>query len=508
MSNTAPEAFTRERRLGLLDSLIEERIILLDGPKGTEIQKYHLDEAAFRGERFKDWPSDLRGNNDLLLLTQPSIMESIFRSYLEAGSDIIQSGTFNANRIAMADYGMQELCAEMNIAGAALARRVADEFERRDGRPRFVAGNLGPTNRTASLSPNVEDPSYRNVTFDQLVEAYYEAAGALIEGGSDILQIETVYDTLNAKAAIFAVEEAFASTGVRLPVMVSGTIVDLSGRTLSGQTTEAFFNSIAHAKPLAVGLNCALGASDLRAYVQDIARISPFPISVYPNAGLPNEMGAYDESPEYTASVLKEFAEAGLLNFVGGCCGTTPDHIAAMAEAVRGLKPRRAPEPARILRLSGLEPLPIGPDSNFINIGERTNVTGSARFKRLVLSGNYQAALDVAKQQIEAGASIIDVNFDEAMLDAAAAMQTFLNLVGGEPDIARVPVMVDSSKWHVIETGLKCLQGKGIVNSISLKEGEEEFLRQANLVRRYGAAVVVMAFDEEGQAETVEPIAS
>ena len=501
---TTSTAFTREKRLAELDVLLNQRILVLDGPMGTEIQKLQMDEAGFRGERFAAWPQDLRGNNDLLQLSRPEVIRAIHVAYLEAGADIIKTNTFTSTRISMADYGTEALAYEQNQAGAELARSIADEFEAKDGRPRYVAGVLGPTNRTATMSPRVDDPGYRDVSFDDLVSAYREEAEALINSGADLLLMETIFDTLNAKAAIFAIEKTFDAIGVRLPLMISGTITDASGRTLSGQTTEAFFNAIAHARPLSIGLNCALGAKDMRPYLQELARIAPCRISVHPNAGLPNEMGGYDETAEYTSAVLREFAESGLVNIVGGCCGTTPAHIRAIAAAVEDLQPRRPPPPDGRFQLSGLEPLTIGPDSNFINIGERTNVTGSSRFKKLVLAGDYPAALNVALQQIEAGAVIIDVNFDEGMLDSADAMETFLKLVAAEPDIARVPVMVDSSKWPVIEAGLKCLQGKSIVNSISLKEGEEEFLRQARLVRLYGAAAIVMAFDEEGQADTVD----
>ncbi len=469
---------------------------------GTEIQKLRLTEQDFRGERFKDWPKDLRGNNDLLILSRPSAIGDLHTAYLDAGADIIETNTFSCTRIGMADYGMEELAAELSEAGARLARTRCDAAEATDGRPRYVAGVLGPTNRTASISPKVEDAGFRNVSFDELVVAYKESTRALLKGGADLLLVETIFDTLNAKAALFAIEEAFAADDIRVPIMISGTITDQSGRTLSGQTTEAFFNSVAHARPISVGLNCALGAKDLRAYVQELSRVAPCFISVHPNAGLPNEMGEYDETPDYTSGILKEFAEAGFLNIVGGCCGTTPAHIAAIARAVGKLPPRVIPEVPKRLRLSGLEPLTIAPETNFVNIGERTNVTGSAKFKKLILSEDYDAALEVARQQVEAGAVIIDMNFDEGMLDAEAAMKKFLNLAATEPSIAKVPFMLDSSKWRVIETGLKCLQGKGVVNSISMKEGEAEFIRQATLVRRYGAAVIVMAFDEQGQADT------
>ncbi len=499
---TANPPFNRSSRLALLTEELSRRILILDGGMGTEIQKYRLAERDYRGERFADWPRDLKGNNDLLILTRPSAIGDIHTAYLDAGADIIETNTFNSTRIAMADYGMEELAAELCREGARLARACVDTAEKKDGRPRYVAGVLGPTNRTASISPRVEDAGFRNVSFDELVVAYIESARALLEGGADLLLVETIFDTLNAKAALFAIEEVFAADNVRVPVMISGTITDQSGRTLSGQTTEAFWNSVAHARPLSVGLNCALGAKDLRAYIQELSRVAPCFTSVHPNAGLPNEMGEYDETPSYTSGILKEFAESGFLNIVGGCCGTTPAHIAAIAKTVKGVVPRAIPEIPKQLRLSGLEPTTIGPDTNFVNVGERTNVTGSAKFKKLILAGDYDAALEVARQQVEAGAVLIDINFDEGMLDAEAAMKTFLNLAATEPAIARVPFMLDSSKWKVLETGLKCLQGKGVVNSISMKEGEAEFIRQASLVRRYGAAVIVMAFDEQGQADT------
>ena len=471
---------------------------------GTMVQTYGLTEADYRGARFADWATDLKGNNDLLILTRPDVIGDIHRAYLAAGADIIETSTFNSTRVSMADYGMQEIVRELNVEGARLARAVCDEFETKDGRPRWVAGVLGPLNRTASLSPDVNDPGKRNITFAKLVEAYSEATEGLLDGGSDVILIETIFDTLNAKGAIFAVEQVFERRGERVPVMISGTITDASGRTLTGQTTEAFWNSVMHARPFSVGLNCALGAKDLRGYVQELSRIADCYVTVHPNAGLPNEMGGYDETPDYTSSILKEFAEAGLVNVVGGCCGTTPAHIKAIADAVRPLPPRKIPEVPKRLRLSGLEPLTIGPDSNFVNVGERTNVTGSKKFAELIIGGHYDQALEVARQQVEAGAVIIDINMDEGMLDAEAAMTRFLNLVASEPAISKVPVMIDSSKWNVIEAGLRCVQGKGIVNSISLKEGEAEFVRQARLVRHYGAAVIVMAFDEQGQADTVE----
>jgi 5-methyltetrahydrofolate--homocysteine methyltransferase len=504
-SPSSAAGLTREARLALLEPLLARRILVLDGAMGTMIQTYGLGEREYRGERFADWPRELRGHSDLLTLTQPEIIRAIHSAYLEAGADIIETNSFTSNAMSLADYGMEELVYELNHAAARLARGAADEWERRTpDTPRFVAGVLGPTNRSASLSPDVNDPGFRNVTFDELVATYTEGARGLIDGGADLILIETIFDTLNAKAAIFAVDALFERTGLRLPVMISGTIVDASGRTLSGQTTEAFWNSVAHARPLSVGLNCALGARALRQYVQELSRVAPVFVSSHPNAGLPNEFGQYDETPEHMAEVLREFAEHGLVNFVGGCCGTTPAHIRAIAEAVRGLAPRERPRPEPRCRLSGLEPLSIGPDSIFVNVGERTNVTGSRKFARLVLAGDYEAGLEIARQQVESGAQMIDINMDEGMLDSQAAMVKFLQLIASEPGISRVPVVLDSSKWSVIEAGLKCVQGKGIVNSISLKEGEEAFVRQATLVRRYGAAVIVMAFDERGQADTAE----
>ena len=493
----------RASRLAKFEPLLRERILLLDGAMGTMLQTYRLGEAEYRGARFADWPSDLKGNNDLLAITQPEIVGAIHAEYLAAGADILETNTFNANAISMADYGMEELAYELNVAGAALARRIADEFETKTpDKPRYVAGVLGPTNRTASISPKVEDPGARNVTFDKLVSAYAVAIQGLLDGGADLLIVETIFDTLNAKAALFAIEQHFETSGTRVPVMISGTITDASGRTLSGQTTEAFWTSMAHVRPVSIGLNCALGATQLRAYVQELSRIADTHVSAHPNAGLPNDLGGYDETPETMARHIAEWAKSGLLNIVGGCCGTTPAHIKAIGDAVRNVAPRALPVIEPLLRLSGLEPMVVGPDTNFVNVGERTNVTGSARFAKLILDGNYTDALTVARQQVESGAQIIDINMDEGLLDAEHAMVTFLNLVATEPDIARVPIMVDSSKWKVIEAGLKCLQGKGVVNSISLKEGEAEFLRQARLVRAYGAAVIVMAFDERGQADT------
>jgi 5-methyltetrahydrofolate--homocysteine methyltransferase len=496
---------TRSERLALLEPLLARRILVLDGAMGTMIQGYGLGEREYRGERFRDWPRDLKGNSDLLCLTQPQVIREIHGAYLEAGADIIETNSFTSNHPSQADYGLEELVFELNRAAATLAREAADDFERRDPEtPRFVAGALGPTNRTASISADVNDPAARNISYDDLVETYAEAARGLLDGGADLLLIETIFDTLNAKAAIFAIEALFERRGERVPVMISGTITDASGRTLSGQTTEAFWHSVAHARPLSVGLNCALGARQLRQYIQDLSRVAPVHVSAYPNAGLPNEFGEYDESAELMSGVLREFAEQGLVNLVGGCCGTTPTHIRAIAEAVRDLPPRQPPTVPPRCRLSGLEPLTIGPESLFVNVGERTNVTGSRQFARLVLAGDYEAALEVARQQVENGAQIIDVNMDEGMLDSEHAMTTFLRLAASEPGISRVPVMIDSSRWSVLEAGLKCIQGKGVVNSISLKEGEDEFVRQATLVRRYGSAVVVMAFDEQGQADTVE----
>ncbi len=494
----------REKRLRKLREIVEERILLIDGAMGTMIQRHKLDEAGYRGERFRDYGRDIRGNNDLLTLTQPEIVAEIHRAYFEAGADIVETNTFNSTTVAQADYGMEALVPELNYRAARIAREIADDVAAKTGSPRFVAGTLGPTNRTASISPDVNDPGMRNVNFDQLVVAYAEAARSLVQGGADILLIETVFDTLNAKAALFAVRQVQEELGIDLPVMVSGTITDASGRTLSGQTTEAFWNAVRHGELFAIGLNCALGASDMRPYIAELSRISDRYVCAYPNAGLPNAFGEYDETPEQTAAILAEFAQSGLLNIVGGCCGTTPDHIRLIAEAVRGVKPRKRASVEVKCRLSGLEPLNISEDTLFVNVGERTNVTGSAKFRKLIEAGDYAAAVDIARQQVVAGAQIIDVNMDEGMLDSEVAMVRFLNLVASEPDIARVPVMIDSSKWTVIEAGLKCVQGKAIVNSISLKEGEAAFIEQARKVRAYGAAVVVMAFDEKGQADTIE----
>jgi len=503
---TAPQKEQPENDTGSrLRALLAERILFLDGAMGTMIQSHGLDEADYRGERFADWASDLKGNNDLLSITQPDIIRDIHSAYLDAGADIIETNTFNATRVAMADYGMEELAREINLEGARLAREAADAAAgRTPGRACFVAGVLGPTNRTASISPDVNDPGFRNIDFDTLVAAYTEAIDGLLDGGADILLIETVFDTLNAKAAVFAVDQYFEDHAVRLPVMISGTITDLSGRTLTGQVTEAFYNSLRHIRPLSIGLNCALGPRELRQYVEELARISDTFVSAHPNAGLPNELGGYDETPDDMAGELGEWADAGLINIVGGCCGTTPEHIRAIRDAVEKHAPRRIPEIETQCRLAGLEPCNIGPDSLFVNIGERTNVTGSARFKRLIKDGEYEAALEVAREQVENGAQMIDINMDEALLDSVAEMRRFLNLIAAEPDISRVPVVLDSSRWEVIEAGLKCIQGKGVVNSISMKEGEDAFLEHARLVRRYGAAVIVMAFDEQGQADTLE----
>ncbi|WP_298217711.1 methionine synthase [Halothiobacillus sp.] len=488
-----------------LRALMAERILILDGAMGTMIQKHKLAEADYRGERFAEWPVDLKGNNDLLVLTKPDVIADIHTAYLDAGADIIETNTFNATRISMTDYQMQELAYEINVAAASLARECADAKTRKTPeKPRFVAGILGPTSRTGSISPDVNDPGYRNVTFEELATAYRESAEGLIEGGVDILMIETIFDTLNAKAAVFALEQLFADRGQRWPVMISGTITDASGRTLSGQTTEAFYNSLRHAQPLSIGLNCALGPDLLRQYVAELSRVSEFPVSVHPNAGLPNELGEYDLQADPMSQQIGEWARSGIINIVGGCCGTTPEHIAHMAKQVAPYPPRVPPMPEPACRLSGLEPFNITPESLFVNVGERTNVTGSARFRRLIKEGDFATALDVARQQVEAGAQVIDINMDEGLIDGEAAMERFLKLIASEPDISRVPIMLDSSKFHVIEKGLQWVQGKPIVNSISMKEGEEIFLEHARLVRRYGAAAVVMAFDEQGQADTVQ----
>ncbi|MEV4857327.1 methionine synthase [Pantoea agglomerans] len=490
-------------KIDALKQQLAQRIMVLDGGMGTMIQSYKLEEEDYRGSRFADWPCDLKGNNDLLVLSKPAVIREIHDAYLAAGADILETNTFNATSIAMADYQMEHLSAEINFEAARLARACADAWTAKTpDRPRYVAGVLGPTNRTCSISPDVNDPAYRNVTFNQLVEAYRESTRALVEGGSDIIMIETVFDTLNAKAAVYAVQTEMEALGVALPLMISGTITDASGRTLSGQTTEAFYNSLRHAEPLSFGLNCALGPDELRQYVAELSRIAEGYVTAHPNAGLPNAFGEYDLDAELMAQQIGEWATAGFLNIIGGCCGTTPQHIAAMVAAVEGVAPRQLPTIPVACRLSGLEPLNITAESLFVNVGERTNVTGSAKFKRLIKEEKYNEALEVALQQVQSGAQIIDINMDEGMLDAEAAMVRFLNLIAGEPDIARVPIMIDSSKWEVIEKGLQCIQGKGIVNSISMKEGEAAFIHHARQVRRYGAAMVVMAFDEVGQADT------
>ncbi len=488
--------------IATLTQRLAERILILDGGMGTMLQNAQLSEEDFRGERFSDWPSDLKGNNDLLALTCPDVVARIHRDYLEAGADIIETNTFNSTQLSQSDYGMEALVVELNRESARLAREVCDAVAAETGVPRYVAGVLGPTSRTASLSPDVNDPAKRNVTFDELRENYYEAAEALIAGGADLIMIETIFDTLNAKAAIYALEELFDDRGERLPVMISGTITDASGRTLSGQTTEAFWNSIRHAQPLSVGLNCALGAEELRPYLEELSTKADTFVSAHPNAGLPNEFGEYDQTPEEMSEIVSEFAASGLVNIIGGCCGSTPEHIRAIADSVRDMAPRVIPERSRACRLSGLEPFNIEADSLFVNVGERTNVTGSARFKRLIVEEDFTTALEVALEQVESGAQVIDINMDEGMLESKEAMERFLNLIAGEPDIARVPIMIDSSKWEIIEAGLKCVQGKAVVNSISLKEGEAAFREQATKCRRYGAAIVVMAFDEDGQADT------
>jgi 5-methyltetrahydrofolate--homocysteine methyltransferase len=493
----------RTQRIAEFRRLLTERILVIDGAMGTMIQGYGLTEADYRGERFQDWPCDLKGNSDILAITRPDVIGAIHTKYLEAGADIIETNTFTANEPSQADYKAESLVREINLAAAQIARQAADEHARKTGKVAFVAGAIGPTNRTASLSPDVNDPGFRNIHFDQLVATYLEGARALIEGGVDLILIETIFDTLNAKAALFAVRQAIEECGDDLPIMVSGTITDASGRTLSGQTTEAFWNSVRHARPTVIGLNCALGAKQLRPYIAELARIADCYVCAYPNAGLPNAFGQYDEEPCQTAAFIREYANSGLVNIVGGCCGTTPEHIRYIAEHVAGVPPRKPPVLEKRCRLAGLEPLNIGPDTLFVNIGERTNVTGSAKFRKLIEADDFNAALDIARQQVANGAQIIDVNMDEGMLDSQAAMVRFLNLIAAEPDIARVPIMIDSSKWSVIEAGLKCLQGKGIVNSISLKEGEAAFIEQARKVLAYGAAVVVMAFDEQGQADTV-----
>jgi 5-methyltetrahydrofolate--homocysteine methyltransferase len=486
-----------------IEQLLRQRILILDGAMGTMIQRYKLTEADYRGERFADWHRDLKGNNDLLVLTRPEVIKAIHSEYLEAGADIIETNTFGANATTLNAYGMAQFNYELNVAGARIAREACDAYATPD-KPRFVAGVLGPTDKTATISPDVNDPSARNITFDTLVADYSDATRGLMDGGADTILIETIFDTLNAKAAIFAVKAVFEERGTSLPIMISGTITDASGRTLTGQTTEAFYNSLSHANPISIGLNCALGAEELRQYVEELSRVANCYVSAHPNAGLPNPLAetGYDDTPENMAGHIKEWAASGFLNIIGGCCGTSPAFIKAIADVVKEYAPRQIPSNPVECRLSGLEPFNIGEQSLFVNVGERANVTGSAKFKRLVLEGKYDEALEVAKQQVETGAQVIDVNMDEAMLDGEAAMVRFLNLIASEPDISKVPLMIDSSKWSIIEAGLKCVQGKSIVNSISLKEGEENFIKYATLVRRYGAAAVVMAFDETGQADT------
>ena len=500
-----PLSRTREERVALLGPLLQQRILVLDGATGTLIQRYKLTESDFRGQRFVDHPRDLRGDADVLVLTRPDVVRAVHDAYLAAGADIISTDTFAATRIAQADYGLEGVVYEINFEAARIAREAADAAEAREpDRPRFVTGSLGPTNKTASISPDVADPAARSVTFVELSDAYAESARGLISGGADLLMVETVFDVLNAKAAIFGIETAFEDLGVRVPLWISGTITDASGRTLSGHTVEAFWNAIRHARPLIVGLNCALGARQLREHVAELSGLADTFVAAHPNAGLPNEFGGYDETPETMAALIREFAEASIVNVVGGCCGTGPAHVAAFAEAARGLAPRLVPERPAALRLAGLEALNVGEGSLFLNIGERTNVAGSRAFARLIVAGEYEAAIDIARRQVDGGAQAIDVNMDEAMIDSEAAMTRFLNLVASEPAVARVPIVVDSSKWSVLEAGLRCIGGKPIVNSISLKEGEASFMSQARLARRYGAAVIVMAFDEQGQADTVE----
>jgi 5-methyltetrahydrofolate--homocysteine methyltransferase len=490
-----------------LENLLGQRIVIIDGAMGTTLQQYQLDEAAYRGERFKDWAQDLKGNHDLLNLTRPDLVAEVHRAYLEAGADIIETNTFNAQAVSLSDYKMESLAYEMNVAAAGIARRVADEFmAERPDRVCFVAGAMGPMNRALSLSPDVNNPAYRAVTYDQVAQAYYDQARGLVDGGVDILIVETVFDSLNSKAAFFAIQKLFDDAGARLPVMCSFTITDASGRTLSGQTVEAYWNSVSNNDLLSVGINCALGPKEMRPFIEELSRVAPIYVSAYPNAGLPDPLSptGFPETPETMAPQLRDWARQGWLNLIGGCCGTTPEHIRAIAEAVKDCPPHVIPQVEPYLRLSGLEPLTLRPDTNFVNIGERTNVTGSPKFAKLILNGQYEEALSVARQQVENGAQMIDVNMDEGMLDSEAVMVKFLNLIAAEPDIARVPIVVDSSKWSIIEAGLKCVQGKAVVNSISLKEGGEKFKEQARLVRRYGAAVIVMAFDERGQADNYE----
>jgi len=499
------QPFKDLQRAQLLQNLMAERILILDGAMGTMIQGFDLTEVDFRGDRFKDHDMPLRGNNDLLTLTQTDKIAGIHRAFLEAGCDMLETNTFNSTSISQADYGMQHLVRELNFTAAQIAQAEATFYsEKTPDKPRFVVGTIGPTNRTASLSPDVNRPDFRNISFEELRESYFEAVEGLIEGGSDILMVETIFDTLNCKAALVAIDDVFTQIGYRLPVMISGTITDASGRTLSGQTVEAFWNSVRHAKPIAIGLNCALGAPELRPWLLELAKVADCPVSVHPNAGLPNELGEYDDTPEHMSAVIADFADENLLNIAGGCCGTRPEHISAIAKALKGKPPRSLPTPKRYCRLAGLEPFTFTPELNFVNVGERTNVTGSAKFRRLIEADDFETAVDVARQQIENGAQIIDINMDEGLLDSVAVMQRFLHQIGSEPDISRVPVMLDSSRWDVLEAGLACIQGKGIVNSISLKEGEEQFLSQARTILRFGAAVIVMAFDENGQADNLE----
>ena len=498
--NNLKESPARKRLTKLLDS----QIVLLDGPLGTMIQSYDLNEQDFRNERFKDWKHDLKGNNDLLNITKPEIIQKIHEEFIKVGATIIETNTFNSNAPSMADYGMESLVYELNFAGAKLARESADRLGKLENRDIFVAGVLGPTNRTCSLSPDVEDPSYRNINYDQLVDTFAESTEALLDGGSDFIFIETIFDTLNAKAAIFAVDKVSTERGIDIPLMISGTITDASGRTLSGQTTKAFWHSVKHAKPISIGLNCALGAEELRPFLKRLSDIADCYVSAHPNAGMPNQFGEYDQTASEMASILEEFASDGFLNIVGGCCGTTPEHISMIKDLISDKPPRKPVDPSKAMLLSGLEPVDIDPGGLFINVGERTNVTGSAKFRKLIEAEKFDEAIQIARQQVENGAQVIDINMDEGMLDSEGAMVKFLNLLAGEPDIAKIPFMIDSSKWSIIEAGLKCIQGKPIVNSISLKEGEEPFLEQARLIKRYGAAVVVMAFDEEGQADTLE----
>ena len=495
----------RIKRIKTLKLELQNRILVLDGAMGTMIQGHTLEEKDFRGTDFIDAQTNQKGNNDLLTLSQPQIISDVHRAYLDSNADIIKTNTFSSTRIAQADYGMEDQAYKLNVNAAKIARSVADQVSKKDtSRLRFVAGVLGPTNRTASISSDVNDPAARNITFDELVTSYSEATKGLLVGGADFMMVETVFDTLNCKAALFAINSIAEEIGYQIPIMVSGTITDKSGRTLTGQTIEAFWFSVRHADPFIIGVNCALGPKDIRSYVEDLARVADCNVSCHPNAGLPNAFGGYDETPELMSDVLYEFASSGLLNLLGGCCGTTPEHIAVIANAIQNLPPRAIPRPPNQLQLSGLEPLSISNGSMFVNVGERTNITGSSRFAKLIKNDDYEAAVEVALQQVENGAQIIDVNMDEGLLDSELAMKTFLNMVASEPDICRVPVMIDSSKWSVIETGLKCVQGKSVVNSISLKEGEKPFMLRARQVRKYGAAIVVMAFDEKGQADTVD----